>query len=183
MNGFLIVRSSLFLLFVIFLFSCSQEQGEMFPAINQQDEVVLLLGKYGLEKVPPQINEFKDATYLNVINDTVPGWRAYPPFPSTFNGDPQPPFEYLPEEILELTQLRELHITDLNLRTLPENIYLLENLEYLNISFNKMIIADEIPKLKKLPNLHRVDMYINKIDTVAIQKWQKENPQLKINYQ
>lgn len=169
-------------LIVCLSISCIQSHDEMFPVLNQQDEVVLLLGKYGLDVVPPQIREFKKATYLNIINDTAAGWKAYPPWSAELDGDFQPPFEYLPEEILELTNLKELHIADLNLCTLPGNIHLLKNLEHLDVSANKLDIAVEIPKLKKLHSLKRIDIYFNEIDTAAIQQWQQENPQLQINY-
>lgn len=174
----------LFIVITFLYMACNQTQDELFPQLNQQEEVMLRLAKYGLEKVPPQVNEFKNAAYLSITKDTTNQWKTGPPF-SAFaneNFDPQPPFEYLPNEILELTQLKELHLNDLNLRSLPEDLYQLKNLEHLDVSVNKLDIAAEIPKLKKMKNLKRIDVYLNKIDTVAIQMWQQDNPELQINY-
>jgi len=91
-----------------------------------------------------------------------------------------PPFRQLPNEITELTNLQNLNLAALDLKTLPDNFGKLQKLDSLNLVANKLTISAESAKLKKLKNLKYLGLFGNKIDTADIRELKRENPNLVI---
>lgn len=165
---------------------CATSSPENFyTEFEGQEEVTIVLDTYGLEALPEGIAALYTTTSLRVFPETFANeWRVYPPQSVlvTRDRDFTPPFHLLPPSITELENLQELAISKLNIHTLPENFGNLRNLRYLDISFNKLNISQELPKLKSLPNLKKLLLFGNEVDTVELNNWKTENPELVVNF-
>lgn len=177
---------TLSVILILIITGCATSSPENFyTEFEGQDEVIIVLDHYGLETLPEGITTLSEAISLRVYSNNVADlWRVYPPLSAYHRQemDFKPPFHQLPDSITELQNLQELEISELNLHTLPENFGQLKNLKRLNISFNKLNISDELPKLKSLPRLQEVFLFGNQIDTLELNTWKVENPDLVINY-
>lgn len=60
-------------------------------------------------------------------------------------------WKFLPEEVTQLTQIKNIDLTFNQLDSLPDSIVNLVNLEFIDLGFNRFETIPEI--LKKLPNL------------------------------
>ena len=164
------------------LTSC-QERDSYFGHLAYEKKVAIALSDYGIEEVPPQIQELQNAEELTISWLSQDGWRVYPPL-SFYSGLKEfpPPYQKLPKEITTLTKLRHLSIVDLNLSELPKDFTALENLETVNVALNKLNLSNELEKLQSLPHLRQLNVMGNRVDTVAMKKWMKEKPGLSISY-
>jgi Leucine-rich repeat (LRR) protein len=165
----------------IFLLSCHSEEKLLFDSFQKKNDVEIYLSKYKLDSIPKEIGLLKDAKRLYINSDSVKGWTIYPPLSSLGKDNSKPPFRHLPNEITELTNLQSLTLVNLNLVTLPDNIYRLENLDSLILFMNKLTISNEIEKIKKLTKLKYLGLLGNNITANDIIELKKSNPGLKIN--
>lgn len=132
----------------------SQDQN-VFADISNEDSVVIALRQYGLKEIPKEIGLLTKATTL--VISPVPlktGWTVYPPLSAFEENIDKPPFRYLPNEITSLTKLKELTLSQLAIKALPSGFDMLENLEVLDLSINKLTIKNEIDILKNLRSLN-----------------------------
>lgn len=161
--------------------SCSptNKQKGLFDNLTNKETVVLFLSKYDLDGVPKDIEQLTNVKRLFISADSG-AWTIYPPLSAL----PQPTDntlnERLPNEITKLTNLKYLGLVRLNLTTLPDDFGKLNNLDSLDISFNRLTISNEIEKLKELKELKYLELTGNVVDSTDIIKLKKENPSLKI---
>ena len=174
------MRHLIFIL--IFLLTISCEPNHVFKDLVNKEKVFIALDKYELDSIPKEIGKLKKAKELEIFNDSVEGWTIYPPLSAMDQRIDSPPFRALPEELLHLGGLKKLTLYGLDIKTLPNNLEKLKELEYLDLSMNKLTIGNEISKLKKLPKLKRLELFGNRINMLQIEKWRKENPEVKISY-
>ena len=166
-------------IFILFIFqSCKDLDEPSFNDLSNQESVKIVLADYNLDQVPPQIKELSNAEELEIISDRK--WKVYPPVSFFEIKEVSPPFKNLPDEITTLSKLKRLRVVDLNLRELPKDFQKLENLEELDLSFNKLQISNEMGKLRALPNLRHLNVVGNLVDTIELKSWMKVNQNLKI---
>jgi Leucine-rich repeat (LRR) protein len=158
------------------------EKGKLFTDLQDKESVVIVLSKYQLDSIPPEIGTLKNAKALTISMDSLHGWTVYPPISALDQKNVQPPFKKLPHEITSLTNLKELTIHGLNIRTLPDDFGNLKELEYLDLTMNKLMVSDELDKLRKLKNLKYLVLSGNRVDTIAMKAFEKENPGIQIVY-
>lgn len=164
-----------------FLLGCQSKKKNLFESFQNESDVEIYLSRFRLESVPRDIGLLKKAKRLYINSDTAKGWTIYPPLSSQGKDKSEPSFRHLPDEITELTQLQSLTLVNLDLVTLPDNIYRLENLDTLVLFMNKLTITNEIEKIKKLSKLKYLGILGNNItanDLIELKKW---NPGLTIN--
>lgn len=140
-----------------------------------KETVVINLVDYALDSVPREIGRFKKVKSLSIGNQSDTGWVAYPPLLVRIE---QPPFQQVPDELTELSDLKTLRLVGLDLNRLPDKFERLQKLDTLDLFFNKLTISDELEKLKKLENLTYLDIRGNKVDTADIRALKESNPHL-----
>jgi Leucine-rich repeat (LRR) protein len=159
----------------------SQDQN-VFSNLSDKDSVVICLREYGLKEVPKDIGQLTKAISLVISPDPLStGWTVYPPLSAFDEYIDKPPLRYLPNEITSLTNLRELTLKQLAIKTLPTEFDRLENLEELDLSINKLTIKDEIDKLKSLKKLKHLTLFGNRVTKEDIALLKAANPTLSID--
>ena len=172
-------RTYQFSLLAIFLMSCNSST--LFSDLQKDESVTISLSEYGLTKVPREITQLENVQILTIrMNENE--WVIYPPRSAWNKMVDSPPFETLPDEIATMSQLKELNLAGLNLKSLPNNFNQLKNLASLNLAMNKLDISSEIPKLQQLKKLTQLTIYGNKLDTTEIENWFNSSSGLHINY-
>ena len=174
------MRNFTFLFILISTISCTSNH--VFKKLENEEKVFIALDKYGLESIPKDIGKLKKAKEIEIFNDSIEGWTVYPPLSAMDQWIDKPPFTTIPSELMELDGLEKLTLYGLNIQTLPENLSRLENLEYLDLSMNKLTVSKEIPKLKKLQKLKYLELFGNRINMLDIENWRRENPNIEIKY-
>lgn len=174
----------LFLTLTFLISGCvtRQNANNYFEEYVDKEEITIVLNSYGLESIPAEIGNLQKVKTLTISFDTLKEWTVYPPLSAWGKRVDSPPFQILPDEITELRSLKRLTIRSLDISRLPENFDQLKELEYLDISMNKLTITNELNKLKKLTSLKYLRIIGNRIDTLMIQNWEKENQDLEIVY-
>lgn len=89
---------------------------------------------------------------------------------------------FLSEDIAIAKNLESLEISELGIDQLPNGIINLSNLEVLDISFNRLDIAKELPKILSLSNLKTLKMYGSKFSETELYEIKNKLPQIKILY-
>lgn len=74
-----------------------------------------------------------------------------------------PDIDSIPDSIRSLTTLSGIHVTNCNLSTLPDGLYTLTNLQYLNFFKNKLT-GDVLDRMCDIPNLLNIDVSHNRIE-------------------
>nr|WP_091697722.1 hypothetical protein [Algoriphagus locisalis] len=171
------MKPFLILTFFTLFFSCSTpDKGKsLFDDLVDKETVVINLIDYTLDSIPSEIGRLKKVQSLSIGNQRDTGWVAYPPLLARIE---QPPFQQLPDEITELSDLKTLRLVGLDLNRLPDKFERLQKLDTLDLFFNKLTISDELEKLKKLENLTYLDIRGNKVDTADIRALKESNPHL-----
>lgn len=172
----------LIILLTTIILSCSTtDKGNLFDNLTDKETVVIYLSKYKLDHVPSEIGRLTSTKRLYITMDTV-GWTIYPPLGSlpqpTDSGPGQS--QKLPNEITKLTNLKTLSLVRLRLKQLPDNFDQLKNLDSLDLMMNRLVIKDEIQKLKGLTSLKYLQLFGNVVDSVDIVELRKNNPELVI---
>lgn len=166
--------------FALLILGCSTAEREksFFKTLADQETVALVLSKYRLKGVPQEISQLTNTKRLYIISDSS-GFTVYPPLgqlPNFYSDTTLS--EKLPDEITRLTNLTSLALFKLNLTTLPDDFGNLSNLDTLNLSFNRLVIANEIPKIKKLKKLRFLGLVGNVVDSTDVENLKKDNPKL-----
>jgi len=172
-------------LYIFLNLSCRPQNSDrnLFSDLSGQDSVVVILSTFGLDSIPPDIGKLTDVRNLTITQDSIKGpWIIMPPESAWMRMINSPPFKFLPDEITSLKTLNRLTIGKLNLKELPVDFSDLENLEYLDLSFNKLDISNELPKLKNLYRLNQLIITGNKLDSAELKNWIIERPDLRIIY-
>lgn len=162
--------------------SCATNDNEkgLFDHLADKETVVIYLSKYNLDSVPSDISQLRKVKSLYIAKDSSSGWTVYPPLSAMRQMTKVPPFQQLPNEITDLTELENLVLIGLDLKSLPDNFDKLQKLDSLNLMLNKLTISNEIEKLKKLKRLKYLGLLGNNVDTVDINKLRRSNPMLTI---
>ena len=180
------MKSVIPLFLIVLIVACDKQKHKdvgVFKDLVDNEIVVIILANYGLDSIPAEIGQLKNAKSLTISYDSITdGWTVYPPLNALVKRIDLPPYNYLPEEILELKYLENLSLRDLNIKTLPGEFYKLENLKYLDLSMNKLILSNEIKKLAGLKNLKELLVFGNRVDSSDIKKLKVENPDLLVTY-
>lgn len=170
------------IIFLLITGRAISQNNNVFSNLSDKDSVVICLREYGLKEVPKDIGQLTKAISLVVSPDPLKtGWTIYPPHGAFDELIDKPPFQFLPNEITSLTNLRELTLTQLAIKTLPTEFDRLENLEKLDLSINKLTIKDEIDKLKKLKNLKYLTLFGNRVTKEDLALLKAANPTLNID--
>jgi Leucine-rich repeat (LRR) protein len=140
---------------------------------------MIFLSKYQLESVPRDIDQLKNVKRLYITADTL-GWTIYPPLSALPQPTGSSPGRHLPDEITELTSLKYLGLVHLNLESLPKDFGKLKNLDTLDLSMNRLVISNELKKLKELTGLKILGLMGNAIDSADIKELKRSNPNLTI---
>ncbi|KAA3437563.1 acyl-CoA synthetase family protein [Rufibacter hautae] len=180
----------LLLFFLTILFSgCMFDEKEKshFEDLMGKEDVVLVLSNYPPDSIPKVFALLGSAKSLSVVSDSafLTSHTLYPPLSAlgTSYVSGEPSLKFLPKEITTLKKLQRLSLVGLGIEKLPEDFSNLENLEALDLTFNELEISEELDKLKRLPKLKEIGLFGNKVDSLDIQKWQKEKPSLRLDYQ
>ena len=174
------MRNFTFLIIIISVICCAPNH--VFRDLENEEKVFIALDEYGLDSIPKAIGELKKVKELEIFNDSIEGWTIYPPLSAMDQWIDEPPFRKIPSELLALDGLEKLTLIGLNIQTLPEDFNKLENLEYLDLSMNKITVSKEISKLKKLKKLKYLELFGNRINMLDIENWRRENPNIEIKY-
>lgn len=166
---------------IFFFLSCQTKKTNLFESLENETDVEIYLIKYRLDSVPSDIRLLKEVKRLYINSDTTKVWTIYPPLSARGTDNSKPPFRHLPEEITELTKLQSLTLVNLNLVTLPDSISKFKNLDTLILFMNKLTVANEIEKIKKLSNLKYLGILGNNITANDLIELKKSNPGLTIN--
>jgi Leucine-rich repeat (LRR) protein len=157
------MRYLLFFQFAI-LSSCSN--------INSRAVTKIDLSSKKLTEIPDSIFEYKNLTELHLGAKEI---VFYPPLSVLSEGDKEKNrISELTERISEFKDLKTLILNSNKLKTLPNSISDLENLEVLDVALNNDLnIVNEIPKLKTLSRLKTLkitDADFNRDDLATIKK-------------
>jgi len=173
----------LIIILTTFLIGCTttDKKKGLFDNLADKETVVIYLAKYHLDSVPSDIGKLRKVKSLYITKDSTNGWTVYPPLSALQQMNEIPPFRQLPDEIADLSELRNLSLTALDLKNLPDNFDKLQKLDSLSIVLNKLTISNEVEKLKKLKNLKYLGLFGNKVDTVDIHELKRANPSLTID--
>ena len=183
------MRLILLLASAVLFTSCliGKNEKNNFQNLIGKEDVVLILSDYNLDSIPKDVRLLTSAKRLRIASDSasLDGYTIYPPLSAlgpTY-GPGELSIKFLPKEITGLKNLQTLSLVGLGLEKLPEDFSNLENLEVLELSMNRLDISTELGKLKKLPKLKAIGLLGNQLDTLEIKNWEKERPDLQINYQ
>ena len=89
---------------------------------------------------------------------------------------------HLPDALGNLKRLDVLSISFLGLHTLPPSFVKLSRLRELNISFNRLTLSQELPKLLSLNRLRLLKIYGCEFTGADLAQLQRMNPNLKVQY-
>lgn len=161
----------------------SSPKDELFGKFADKEEVYINLEQFGLDSLPREISQLRNVKILVVSRRAMKSRVIYPPPAKMEFWVDQPPFRSLPDEVATLTKLEQLTLHKLNIKSLPDNFGNLEKLVYLELSGNKLTIAREIEKLKKLRNLRYLGLVGNRLDTTDLRRLQNALPSARIEHQ
>ena len=148
-----------------------------------QATVVINLDELPSNEIPEEIGQLTNTTDLTIQPTRPQGrWSVYPPLSWYETREYKEPFRKLPESIGRLKSLKSLRLSNLDIHELPETIAELSNLEFLDLSMNKLDISNELSKLNKLPNLRHLRILGNHFEEYKMQDFKRQNPDIQIEY-
>jgi Leucine-rich repeat (LRR) protein len=149
---------------LILLFSCSKK--------NSKIETKIDLSSRKLNSIPDSVFEYKHLTELELGAKEV---IFYPPLSALSEGDKdRNRIVKLSERISELKHLKVLTLNSNELKSLPNSLSNLQNLEILDLALNNDLnIVAEIPKLKSLSKLKILKIVDTKFDKNNLETIQK----------
>ncbi len=146
-------------------------------------KVLLVLETLQTDAIPKEIGQLTNIVELEVVvSELGNDWTIQPPMSFYENRELEPPYRKIPESIGNLNQLKSLRLMNLDIHQLPNTITKLKNLEYLNLSFNKLNLSEHLSKFKKLKNLKELHVIGNHFDEKTMQRFITELPNLKLFY-
>lgn len=148
-------------------------------ALNQPKEVKILdLSGKGLETFPDNIQKFKNLEEIDLSPEQMLLFRGATPQAINRNS-----IQKLPEEIGKLRNLRSLNLQATGLQTLPFGMVNLEQLSYLDLSYNPQLNAKTVLLIiPKLPSLRYLDLSGCQISSVEINELQNKLAGVVIQY-
>jgi hypothetical protein len=168
----------LIILLTTFIFSCASthNKSHLFDGMTDKESVQIYLSEFNLKAVPTEIGQLRKAKKLHI--SLKKGWTVYPPLSAFQEMIEMAPFQYLPDEITRLSNLKTLSLEGLDLKTLPVHFDKLKNLDTLYLGMNKLTISNEREKLKNLKNLRYLNVVGNKVVREDIEELKRANPDL-----
>ena len=166
---------------IVFLGCQSKSDKSVFDQLKGQKDIVISLKEFKLDSIPPAINVLQGVERLTILKDSAMSWVAYPPLSAL--GEQlklDSTSRLLPKEITELESLKSLSLFNLDLVSLPDDLYKLKNLDTLDLTLNKLVISQEIDKLKKLTHLKFLNVGGNRAKKDDIVRLQSAMPATKI---
>ena len=158
----------------------SQNTPKGFKVIK--NEAIITLDELESDKSLDFLRSKTNLTSLVIRKNSFEGWVVYPPVAWYQQIEFQEPFWELPEVVTTLINLKTLILLDLDIKTLPNAIVNLKNLEKLNLSTNKLELTNELKKLEKLSKLKHLILYGNHYVEEEIITFQNKFENLKIEY-
>jgi len=150
---------------------------------QNQASLVINLDELQTSRVPEEVGLLTDATDLTIqVAKPAGNWSVYPPLSWYETRVLKEPFRKLPESIGQLKLLKSLKISGLDIHKLPASISELSNLEFLDVSFNKLVVSNELPKLNSLSNLRHLRILGNHYEEKEMQEFIRLNPTIKVVY-
>ncbi len=166
-----------FLCILLFsLLGCdSNRELSVFKEFKGKTEVEIYLSDYGLDSVPKEIESLKNVERLYISKDRN-GWETLVPNTIIDPKEKKPPFRHLPNEITHLTTLQVLSLVNLDIVTLPEDIYKLKHLDSLFLFYNKLTISNELEKLGRLKQLKYLGLQGNYVTPADLEQLENSIP-------
>lgn len=176
------MRYLLLAILLIFI-SCSTEQQNPVDKYLKEKTVVINLDELPTKEIPKEIGQLINVSDLT-IQPTQPteNWTVLPPLSWYETRELKEPFLEIPASIGQLETLRSLKLSNLDIHQLPESISQLKNLEFLDLSMNKLQLSNELPKLAGLSNLKHLRILGNHFDDEGMKEFQRQNPEIKVEY-
>lgn len=165
---------------LLFIVSCGDKKESPMAPFANESTVRINLEELGISDIPEEIGELTQVELLSIQAkkeaDENPSIEEYETRAIT------EPFRKIPSSIGKLKNLKKLLLVNLDINEIPDAISDLENLEYINLSFNKLDLNTELPKLKNLKNLKHVRVIGNQYEEAVIAQLISEMPSVKIEY-
>ena len=165
---------------ILLVFGCGDRShgSRVFHRLADQETVTIYLNKYSLDSVPPAIGDLAKVRRLFIAKDSTSGWTVYPPLSALKLWTQRPPFHHLPSEICKLKNLHRLDLIHLDLVDLPDDFDTLQNLDSLDLTLNKLTIANEVDVLNSLRRLKYLALFGNQVDSADVAALKRANPGL-----
>ncbi|MEP4531834.1 MAG: hypothetical protein ABJ004_02030 [Cyclobacteriaceae bacterium] len=150
----------------------------------QNEATVLInLDELPARRIPEEIGQLTSVNGLTIQPSQPTGnWTDYPPLSWYETRELKEPFLELPASIGQLTSLKSLRLSNLDIHELPESISQLKNLEFLDLSMNKLKLSNELPKLTQLSKLKHLRISGNHFHEEEMKEFQRQNPNIKVEY-
>ncbi|MEI9946427.1 MAG: hypothetical protein WDN26_19680 [Chitinophagaceae bacterium] len=175
------MRILLFIL-VFFIIGCRDKKTpSLFGELTELTDVKIHLVDYGLENIPAEIGDLKNAKRICISKDSTTGWTLYPPLGRMYEERSKPPYKQLPDQITTLTGLKSLTLVGLDLNTLPDSFGRLKELDTLILYMNKLTIANELDKLKGLKKLKYLGLMGNIVTANDLEELERSIPGIVTN--
>lgn len=168
----------LMLIATVFIDESPQKEDSLILSIN--DKTIFF------EIVSSELKHHSKIKHLKIeLSENINTWIV---FDNKFDGVRNPSFnlktevDSLPDAICKLDHLESLSIAFLGIKQLPDDFSSLQSLQYLDISFNKFNLDQELFKLKDLQKLKQLNVFGCGINQQQIDRILESNPNLRINY-
>lgn len=149
--------------------------GSVFLSCNpEKDTYVIQLSEYDQAILNTKLRKVRNAVALTITTSDSE-WSIYPPCSGMKSLFENSPFNKLPSSIADLANLESLILVGLNLSELPNEFSELEKLRYLDLSFNKLNITNELEKFEYI-SLDTLVITGNSYDTSKLESWKARNP-------
>ncbi len=149
-------------------------------ALSHPKEITVLdLSGQGITSLPEEVGRLKNLEELDLSPERILTYRGGTPNPINGNF-----IQHLPDAIGKLKNLKRLNLQATDLRILPSAIINLQNLNYLDLSFNPRIDVRTILKvLPLLLGLKYVDLTGCKLSAADVDLLQTRLPDAVIQFQ
>jgi Leucine-rich repeat (LRR) protein len=148
---------------------------------SRLDIAILDLSNHGLSVVPDSVFSITNLKYLNLGNS----FTLYPPLSSLHDEEQKTDrinkITQIPEDIVNWPNLKVLNLCSNDLTSLPLGVTKLEQLDTLNLAFNKrLLLARELNILSKMHWLKYLDITGINSSQSSINELRKSLPKTKV---